>query len=199
MPSMLALLVASGAPVWAASSSQLHVHQSDVANPKSPEVSLLGLPRAAEAHSLGAKTESGDAAEAVQTHSFRSGTYDAMAIRTQGGAEVVIPLLLVAVLLGGTIWLLWHNNWDVHAAVDEGKIYAGRAAASTKRAVHGTAKSVERMTAPEGSAQSGEAAHLRAPDGAYATMSLQVGGAPQHHPQAQQAQDGAPVKAMSVT
>jgi len=119
LTTMVALLVVSGTDARAAYSSQLHMNQTDAAAPKGPEVLPGTLLQASEAQSLGKK--------AAEIRSFRSGTNNAVLVATQG-AEAVLPLLLVAALVGATIWLLWHNKWNVDAAVDEGKHYAGRAA-----------------------------------------------------------------------
>lgn len=64
--------------------------------------------------------------------------------RSEGVGEVCLIIVLVVIFVA--IVLLIHNNWDVQAAVDEGRVYAGKAGRVAKKATHAAAVTVEYHT-----------------------------------------------------
>lgn len=75
---------------------------------------------------------------------------------TKGAAEVSLVLILVIVAV--CLCMLFRNNWNVQATVDDSRVLAGKAAGGARQATNVTAASVERMTRPKSKGMSEEGA-----------------------------------------
>mmetsp|Transcript_5110 Transcript_5110/g.14913 ORF Transcript_5110/g.14913 Transcript_5110/m.14913 type:complete len:227 (+) Transcript_5110:82-762(+) len=76
-----------------------------------------------------------------------------LAVSTQGAAEV--SLIIIVVVIGVAVCLLWHNNWSVQGSVDESREIAGKVGVVAKKATHGAAVKVEKLTRPKDAAVAG--------------------------------------------
>jgi len=85
--------------------------------------------------------------------------YGTVTVSGFNAASLAIVVLLIMLLVA--IAFLVHNNWDVQAAVDEGKMYAVKAGSQAKKATHGASVMVEKLTRDSESARTPAASTVR--------------------------------------